>query len=46
MIFLCCRFACIELFEYIEKCYEECHVQGDEANYSDMLEYLRGRGYR
>ncbi len=35
-----------KLFEYIEQCYEEYHVQGDEANYSDMLEYLRGRGYR
>ena len=28
------------LYEYIEDCYEEYHVQGDEANLSDMEEYL------
>ena len=31
------------LFDYIVQCYEEYHMQGDEANYADMLEYLRGQ---
>ena len=34
------------LFDYIADCYEEYHVQGDEANYEDMLEYLRKQGYK
>lgn len=33
------------LFDYISECYEEYHMQGDEANYADMLEYLRRQGY-
>ncbi len=33
------------LFDYISQCYEEYHMQGDEANYEDMLEYLKGQGF-
>ena len=33
------------LFEYISLCYEEYHMQGDEANYSDMMNYLKRQGY-
>ena len=33
------------LFDYIVQCYEEYHMQGDEANYADMLEYLKRQGY-
>lgn len=33
------------LFDYIAQCYEEYHMQGDEANYADLLEYLRRQGY-
>ncbi len=34
------------LFDYISQCYEEYHTQGDEANFEDMLKYLRGQGFR
>ncbi len=30
-----------ELFEYISQCYEEYHMQGDEANYTDLMKYLQ-----
>ncbi|MCR5481367.1 MAG: DUF3791 domain-containing protein [Clostridia bacterium] len=33
------------LFDYISQCYEEYHMQGDETNYEDMLEYLKGQGF-
>ena len=33
------------VFDYIAQCYEEYHMQGDEANYADLLEYLRRQGY-
>ena len=33
------------LFDYIAECYEEYHMQGDAANYADVLEYLKGQGY-
>ena len=33
------------LFDYISQCYEEYHMQGDEANYEDVLEYLKGQGF-
>ncbi|MBQ3773216.1 MAG: DUF3791 domain-containing protein, partial [Pseudobutyrivibrio sp.] len=29
------------LNEYIETCYEEYHVQGDEANLADLEHYLK-----
>ena len=34
-----------DLFDYIAQCYEEYHMQGDEANFSDVMEYLRRQGY-
>ena len=43
---------CVELFrefdlyEYIKDCYEVYHVQGDEANLSDMEEYLNRKGWK
>ncbi|MBO4458948.1 MAG: DUF3791 domain-containing protein [Butyrivibrio sp.] len=33
-----------ELNDYIETCYEEYHVQGDEANLDDIEGYLRRKG--
>ena len=33
------------VFDYIAQCYEEYHMQGDEANDADLLEYLRRQGY-
>ena len=33
-----------ELNEYIETCYEEYHVQGDEANLADLEHYLKVKG--
>lgn len=32
------------LNEYIETCYEEYHVQGDEANLADLEHYLKVKG--
>ena len=42
--------ACEEIFkkydvnEYIKTCYEEYHVQGDEASIADIESYLKTRG--
>lgn len=33
------------LFDYIETCYEEYHVQGDEANLNDIYKYLEVKGW-
>ena len=33
-----------ELNEYIETCYEEYHIQGDEANLADLEHYLKVKG--
>ena len=33
------------LFDFIAQCYEEYHMQGDEANCADMLEYVKRQGY-
>ena len=33
-----------DLNEYIETCYEEYHVQGDEANLADLEHYLKVKG--
>ena len=33
-----------EVNDYIETCYEEYHVQGDEANMDDIEKYLRNKG--
>ena len=35
-----------DLYEYIKDCYEEYHVQGDEANLSDMEEYLKRKSWK
>lgn len=32
------------LNEYIETCYEEYHVQGDEANLADLEHHLKVKG--
>ena len=32
------------VLEYIESCYEIFHVQGDEANFEDVENYLRAKG--
>lgn len=43
---------CEEIFRkndingYIETCYEEYHVQGDEANLDDVEAYLRNKGVK
>ena len=33
-----------DLNEYIETCYEEYHVQGDEANLADLEHHLNVKG--
>ena len=33
-----------DLNEYIEACYEEYHVQGDEANLADLEHHLNVKG--
>ncbi len=33
-----------EVNDYIKTCYEEYHVQGDEANIDDIEKYLRSKG--
>ena len=33
-----------DLNKYIETCYEEYHVQGDEANLADMEHFLSMKG--
>lgn len=33
-----------DLNDYIETCYEEYHVQGDEANLADLEHYLKVKG--
>lgn len=33
-----------KIYDYIETCYEFFHVQGDEANLSDIEEYLKNNG--
>ncbi|MGN0384898.1 MAG: DUF3791 domain-containing protein [Lachnospiraceae bacterium] len=35
-----------DVFEYIKICYEEYHVQGDEANLADIYKYLHRKGWR
>lgn len=32
------------LNEYIKTCYEEYHVQGDEANFADLEKFLKMKG--
>ncbi len=34
-----------EINEYIEACYEEFYVQGDEADLADIESYLHQKGY-
>jgi len=34
------------LFDYIETCYEEYHVQGDDTNLNDVYKYLAARGWQ
>ncbi len=42
---------CNRIFErydidgYIDACYEEYHVQGDEASIRDIESYLKNKGY-
>lgn len=35
-----------DMFNYIKTCYEEYHVQGDEANLYDIKCYLQRKGWR
>ncbi len=35
-----------DVFEYIKICYEEFHVQGDDANMDDLYQYLKKKGWR
>ncbi len=35
-----------EVNDYIATCYEEYHVQGDDANLNDIEKYLRGKGVK
>ncbi len=35
-----------DVFEYIKICYEEFHVQGDDANLNDLYQYLGRKGWR
>ena len=35
-----------DVFEYIKICYEEYHVQGDDANLCDLYQYLKGKGWQ
>jgi len=34
------------VFDYIETCYELYHVQGDDANLSDIIDYLNSKGWK
>ena len=33
-----------KIYDYIETCYEFFHVQGDEANLTDIENYLKNNG--
>lgn len=33
-----------KIYDYIETCYEFFHVQGDEANLTDIEKYLKNNG--
>lgn len=33
-----------KIYDYIETCYESFHVQGDEANFDDIMKYLNNIG--
>lgn len=35
-----------DVFKYIEICYEEYHVQGDDANLADIYHYLENKGWK
>jgi len=35
-----------DVFEYIETCYEEYHVQGDDADMEDIYRYLTRKGWK
>ena len=34
-----------DIYRYIEDCYEEYHIQGDETNIDDIENYLKNRGF-
>ena len=38
-------FAMYNLYDYIRDCYEEYHVQGDEANLADLEDLLFKKGW-
>ncbi len=38
-------FSKYDINEYIKTCYEEFHVQGDEANIIDIEQYIKAKGY-
>lgn len=35
-----------DVYSYIETCYEIYHMQGDEANLTDIKNYLNAQGYK
>lgn len=35
-----------DVYSYIETCYEIYHMQGDEANLTDIENYLNVQGYK
>lgn len=35
-----------EMFDYIKTCYEEYHMQGDDANLKDIIQYLKSKGFK
>ena len=37
-------FSQYKILEYIEDCFELFHVQGDEANFKDIENYMRSKG--
>lgn len=37
-------FNAYKIYDYIETCYEFFHIQGDEANLADIMNYLKNKG--
>lgn len=38
-------FNAYEVYKYIETCYDFFHLQGDEANFADIMNYLKNKGF-
>ncbi len=35
-----------KIYDYIETCYDFFHIQGDDANFSDIMGYLKNKGVK